>query len=108
MAHSALAQDINSGLRNVVPIALSFTGKYFIPLNGKPVQVFPDLTEIDVVFPDSARIGAPQLPGFLSEPLMQTEIRSAPTVVVEVRVAVGQVRHLRPDNRTRPPTARFR
>jgi hypothetical protein len=55
-AHSALAEDINSGLRNVVPIALSFTGKYFIPLNGKPVQVFPNLTEIDVVFPDGTKV----------------------------------------------------
>lgn len=55
-AHDANAEDINSGLRNAVPIAMSFTGKYFIPLNGKPVQVLPGVTEIDVVFPDGTKV----------------------------------------------------
>ena len=55
-ALSANAEDINTGLRNVVPIALTITGKWFIPLNGKPVQVLPGVTEIDVVFPDGTKV----------------------------------------------------
>jgi hypothetical protein len=55
-AYSALAEDINSGLRNSVPIVMSITGNFFIPLNGKPVRVLPKITEIDVVFPDGTKV----------------------------------------------------
>jgi len=56
-ASSALAVDLNSGVRVAAPIHLNpFTQNFYVVLNGKRVTVIPGITEIEVEFPDGSKV----------------------------------------------------
>jgi hypothetical protein len=51
-ASSALSEDVNSGLRQVVPFQVG----HKIVINGKSIRLIPELSTIEVVFADGSKV----------------------------------------------------